>query len=108
MRSLNEKGLHSQAALPFSSNIFLSSLPIGLCPDWVEWDPRNKLANTTEAMTLADDHLGVAQVGDCGVSIANECFFCMFSNRTFAEFETQIFPLGNYFLALHIKKLHFR
>ena len=42
---------------------FLFFPHLGLCPDWVEWDPRNQLENTTEAMTLADDHLGVAQVG---------------------------------------------
>jgi len=37
-------------------------MPLGLCPQWEDWDPKNKLQNTKEAMTLADDHLGVAQV----------------------------------------------
>lgn len=40
---------------------FLILLP-GLCPEWVEWDPHNKLENATTAMNLAEDHLGVAQV----------------------------------------------
>jgi filamin len=34
----------------------------GLCPEWVEWDPSDKLENATTAMNLAEDHLGVAQI----------------------------------------------
>ena len=45
-------------------SFYLFHFQQGLCPEWVDWDPQNKLQNTTEAMTLADDHLGVAQVRD--------------------------------------------
>jgi len=34
----------------------------GMCPEWVNWDPANKLENTTHAMNVADDKLGCAQV----------------------------------------------
>uniref|UniRef100_H2ZJT8 Calponin-homology (CH) domain-containing protein n=1 Tax=Ciona savignyi TaxID=51511 RepID=H2ZJT8_CIOSA len=34
----------------------------GLCPDWEDWDPNNKIDNTAEAMKLADEWLGVPQV----------------------------------------------
>jgi len=34
----------------------------GVCPQWKSWNPDNALENTTEAMDLADEHLGVAQV----------------------------------------------
>ncbi|XP_049441714.1 filamin-B isoform X1 [Epinephelus fuscoguttatus] len=34
----------------------------GLCPDWETWDADKKVENATEAMTLADDWLGIPQV----------------------------------------------
>ncbi|XP_072181164.1 filamin-A-like [Diadema setosum] len=34
----------------------------GLCPDWMKWDPDNKLQNAAEAMKLAEIWLGVPQV----------------------------------------------
>jgi filamin len=34
----------------------------GVCPQWEGWDPSNKLENATEAMNLADEHLGIAQI----------------------------------------------
>ncbi|XP_033105527.1 filamin-A-like isoform X5 [Anneissia japonica] len=34
----------------------------GLCPDWEDWDPANKLDNAREAMQLADDWLNVPQL----------------------------------------------
>ncbi|XP_071960405.1 filamin-A-like isoform X3 [Antedon mediterranea] len=34
----------------------------GLCPDWEDWSPENKLANAKEAMQLADDWLNVPQL----------------------------------------------
>ncbi|XP_072567273.1 filamin-C-like [Paramormyrops kingsleyae] len=34
----------------------------GLCPDWVEWDPKQPVENAREAMQQADDWLGVPQV----------------------------------------------
>ncbi|CAL8076764.1 unnamed protein product [Calicophoron daubneyi] len=34
----------------------------GLCPDWPDWDRNQALSNATEAMSLADDWLGVAQL----------------------------------------------
>lgn len=35
----------------------------GLCPDWETWDPVKPVENATEAMQLADDWLGIPQVG---------------------------------------------
>ena len=40
----------------------VDSVAPGLCPDWNQWQPKDSLKNTTEAMTLADDWLGVPQV----------------------------------------------
>lgn len=37
----------------------------GLCPDWETWDPQKKEENASEAMQLADDWLGIPQVGVC-------------------------------------------
>lgn len=37
-------------------------LSAGLCPDWVEWDPKQPVENAREAMQQADDWLGVPQV----------------------------------------------
>ncbi|XP_066973713.1 filamin-A isoform X14 [Macrobrachium rosenbergii] len=34
----------------------------GLCPDWPDWVPADALKNATEAMTLADNWLGVPQL----------------------------------------------
>ncbi|XP_068218759.1 filamin-A isoform X2 [Palaemon carinicauda] len=34
----------------------------GLCPDWPDWVPADSLKNATEAMTLADNWLGVPQL----------------------------------------------
>ncbi len=36
---------------------------VGLNPDWNTWNPNDALENTTEAMDLADNWLGVAKVG---------------------------------------------
>lgn len=41
----------------------VDSVAAGLCPDWPDWVPADALKNATEAMTLADDWLGVPQVG---------------------------------------------
>lgn len=38
------------------------SIPLGLCPDWAEWDPNQPVQNAREAMQQADDWLGVPQV----------------------------------------------
>ncbi|XP_038668148.1 filamin-C [Scyliorhinus canicula] len=34
----------------------------GLCPDWLDWDPKQPVDNAREAMQQADDWLGVPQV----------------------------------------------
>lgn len=34
----------------------------GLCPDWEDWNPEDKVENAAEVMKLADDWLGVPQV----------------------------------------------
>lgn len=38
----------------------------GLCPDWETWDNAKPVDNATEAMQLADDWLGIPQVGEQG------------------------------------------
>lgn len=35
---------------------------LGLCPDWEDWQPKDRLKNAKEAMDLAQDWLGVPQV----------------------------------------------
>ncbi|XP_042868221.1 filamin-A-like isoform X2 [Penaeus japonicus] len=40
----------------------VDSVAAGLCPDWPDWVPEDALKNATEAMTLADDWLGVPQL----------------------------------------------
>ena len=40
----------------------VDSVAPGLCPDWNDWQAQDALKNTTEAMCLADDWLGVPQV----------------------------------------------
>lgn len=35
----------------------------GLCPDWETWDSVRPVDNASEAMQLADDWLGIPQVG---------------------------------------------
>lgn len=45
-------------------------IPLGLCPDWAEWDPNQPVENAREAMQQADDWLGVPQVSGFGGSRA--------------------------------------
>ncbi|XP_071544150.1 filamin-A isoform X9 [Panulirus ornatus] len=40
----------------------VDAVAAGLCPDWPDWVPDDSLANATEAMTLADNWLGVPQL----------------------------------------------
>lgn len=40
----------------------VDSVAPGLCPDWPDWIPADALNNATEAMNLADNHLGVPQL----------------------------------------------
>lgn len=37
-------------------------LPLGLCPDWDQWDQTKPVDNAREAMQQADDWLGIPQV----------------------------------------------
>lgn len=39
-----------------------SHVPLGLCPDWEDWNPEDNKDNAAEAMKLADEWLGVPQV----------------------------------------------
>ncbi|RXG70645.1 Filamin-C [Armadillidium vulgare] len=39
----------------------VDSIAPGLCPDWSDWIPKDALKNATDAMTIADDWLGVPQ-----------------------------------------------
>ena len=48
--------------LNFSQIFMIFDLFSGTCPQWEGWSPNNRLENATEAMNLADEHLGIAQV----------------------------------------------
>lgn len=48
---------------PTLCKLVLFLLFAGLCPDWETWDPVRPVENATEAMQLADDWLGIPQVG---------------------------------------------
>ena len=45
-----------------SFNDIVSVFISGLCPDWEDWNPKNNLANATEAMDAAENWLDVPQV----------------------------------------------